>query len=360
MITIQEAIEHYLETVTNSRSERTARTYRNAMNAFCEALQATPANIHDQKALDPTKTPVSELSVDHITLFIRHLKNYSVATENLYLSAATGFYHFLAAEGASWDPPLSPNLPRLRDLIARRSRKQGRRRPKFPRYEIEKLIEYCNELATISVEDAGAKASTETARIAERKRARLRNLRDRAFILLLADTGLRVSEACSLRLGDVDFLEGRLDVLGKGDEEAEVRVSRRALEAIQDYLQARDLKRRGKSGRISGEKEKSLPLFVRHDRAAPDEASPIDASTAWDFVRQRAVEAVGEIAAAQIHPHSFRHYFVTVVLLATNNIEKARRLARHKNIATTQLYAEVDPELDEDYHRIFNEREKRD
>ncbi len=359
MITIQEAVERYLETVADARSERTARTYRNALNAFCEALQAGSGAARERKSLDPGSAPVSALGVDHITHFIRHLKNYSPATENLYLSAAAGFYHYLAAEGAGWEPPLSPNLPRLRDLIAKRSRKQGRRRPKFPRYEIEKLIEYCNELATISVEEAGAKAKSEAARMAERKRARLRNLRDRAFILLLADSGLRVSEACSLRLGDVDFLEGRLDVLGKGDEEAEVRVSRRALEAIQDYLRARELKGRGNSGRISGEKEKSLPLFVRHDRGAPDGASPIAASTAWDFVRQRAVEAVGETAAAQIHPHSFRHYFVTVVLLATNNIEKARRLARHKNIATTQLYAEIDPELDQDYHRIFNPNEER-
>jgi integrase/recombinase XerC len=110
--------------------------------------------------------------------------------------------------------------------------------------------------------------------------------------------------------------------------------------------------------RLAGEKEKSLPLFVRHDRrsgaetqpAAAGDRAPISASTAWDFVRLRAVEAVGAAAAAQIHPHSFRHYFVTVVLLATNNMEKARLLARHKNIATTQLYTEVD----RDYHEIFN------
>ncbi len=350
MPTISEAIQRYLAAVADSRSPRTERTYRTGMNAFCAALNSIPLDPkRKDSVLDPQKTDIAALDVDHIKVFIQSLKRYSAATERLYLTAAVGFYEYLAAENLS-----SPNLPRLRELIARRARTLGRRRPKFPRNEIEELINYAINLADRDVESAGAKAKTEAGRLAERRHARLRALRDRAFILLLADTGLRVSEACSLLLGDIDFLEGRLDVLGKGDDEAQVRISQRALGAIADYLEARQVKGSRSGGRLAGEKEKSLPLFVRHDRRAAGEQHPIAASTAWDFVRQRAVEAVGAAAAAQIHPHSFRHYFVTVVLLATNNLEKARALARHKNIATTQLYAEVDPELDRDYHEIFN------
>jgi site-specific recombinase XerD len=346
------------------------------MRAFLDSLAASGA--------DPQSWDISSLDEDAIKPFLQALKRYSAATESLYLAAARGFFEFLAAERLA-----APNLPRLNDLIRKRARKQGRRLPQFPRAEIEKLIAYSQQLATISVEDAGENAKSEAAKAAERKRARLRNLRDRAFILLLADTGLRVSEACSLLVGDIDFLEARLTVTGKGDEQAAVRVSQRVLSALNDYLAARGLKSDGKTadtpalktgaraGRRSGEKTKSLPVFVRHDRGAGSAAvqisptpgerhtperhmrkhavpAPIAASTAWDFVRARAVEAVGEEAAVQIHPHSFRHYFVTVVLLATDNMEKARRLARHKNIATTQRYAEIDPELDQDYHEIFN------
>lgn len=350
MPTISEAIQRYLATVADSRSPRTERTYRTGMNAFCAALSSIPLDPKKKETtLDPHTADIAALQVDHIKVFIQSLKRYSAATERLYLTAAAGFYEYLASEGLA-----SPNLPRLGELIARRSRTLGRRRPKFPRNEIDELINYALNLVDRDVEIAGAKAKTEAGRLAERRRARLRALRDRAFILLLADTGLRVSEACSLLLGDVDFLEARLDVMGKGDDEAQVRVSQRALGAIADYLEARQVKASRSGGRLAGEKEKSLPLFVRHDRRAADEQRPIAASTAWDFVRQRAIEAVGAAAAAQIHPHSFRHYFVTVVLLATNNMEKARALARHKNIATTQLYAEVDPELDRDYHDIFN------
>jgi site-specific recombinase XerC len=81
----------------------------------------------------------------------------------------------------------------------------------------------------------------------------------------------------------------------------------------------------------------------------------------WKMVRARALEAAGEDpqrqkAARQIHPQSFRHYNVTVVLLATNNLEKASKLARHKSIQVTRRYTKIEPELDQDYHQIFNQK----
>jgi len=272
--------------------------------------------------------------------------------QNLYLAAVKGFYRFLLAERLA-----SPHIPRIEQWIAERARKVPRRRPQFPREEIEQLIAYAESLPTLPVDSAGASLKSESSRRAAQQRARLRNMRDRALILLLADTGLRVSEACSLTLEDVNFFEGHLHVLGKGDKDDLVRVSQRALNALRDYLHERQAVglsspvHRGRplsAGRLT-------PLFVRHDRAAgKGSPTPLDPSTAWDIIRERATEVLGGEAAHRIHPHSFRHYFVTIVLLATNNIEKARRLARHRSITTTQLYAEVDPELDRDYHEIFN------
>jgi integrase/recombinase XerC len=338
MTTISEAVEKYLQNIARARSPRTARTYRNGLNAFKLTLL--------DSGLNPDTFDVANFDEGSITVFIENLGESSPATESLYLTAARNFYQFLAAERLA-----DPNLPRLQELIHHRGRKQAQRIPQFPRDEIEKLIEYAESLVEKSVTDIGIKAKSEDGEIDERNRARLRNLRDRAFILFLADTGLRVSEACSLTLGDVDFLEGRLTIIGKGNKQAVVRISERALAALKDYLTAR----KGTGVNISGRKSKSLPLFVRHDRGTGDGLNRIAASTAWDLVKARAREAVGE-AAEQIHPHSFRHYFVTVILLATNNLEKARRLARHSSTTITQRYAQVDPELDEDYHNIFNQK----
>ena len=231
MISVSEAIEQYLATVTRRSSDwaqkknATARSYRNGLNTFRQALK--------DAQIDPDTTNVSTIREDWIDHLIDALNDKSPATENLYLSAASNFYHYLAAHELA-----EINLPRLKELINQRSRKLGRRIPQFPRDEIERLIEYAQNLATKSVEDAGTTAKTEKGRTEERLRERLRNLRDRAFILFLADTGLQVSEACSLTLGDVNFLEGRLTVIGKGGDQAAVRISERALKAIKEYLAA--------------------------------------------------------------------------------------------------------------------------
>ena len=54
------------------------------------------------------------------------------------------------------------------------------------------------------------------------------------------------------------------------------------------------------------------------------------------IIRRRVQQALGEEMIGQITPHSFRHYFVTIVLHATGgNIRVAQELARHSSIATT-------------------------
>jgi integrase/recombinase XerC len=348
MTTIQEAIHDYLDMISHSRSPRTVKTYRTGLEAFADALR--------KASLDPERTAVSSLNEEAIKLLIKALRGKADSTQSLYLTAATTFYKYLVAENLS-----AVNLMKIEQHIHNRVRTHGRRLPKFPKEAIIELIAYAQGLKDQSVEEAGHKAKTEKGKQYALQQARLRNLRDRAFILFLADTGLRVSEACRLTLGDVDFYESRLTVLGKGDHEDPVRVSERALGALRDYLQAREAHapapRRPKGGGVRSE---MLPLFLRHDRGAGDRLDGLDPSMGWKLIKARALEAAGDdpnkqAAAQQIHPHSFRHYFVTVVLLATNNIEKARKMARHKSIEVTKRYAEIEPELDEDYHKIFNQ-----
>jgi integrase len=182
--------------------------------------------------------------------------------------------------------------------------------------------------------------------------ARLRNLRDRAFLLTLADTGLRVHEACSLRRGDLDWDEARAIIIGKGNKQAVVRFSLRALRALRSYLEARAALDGG-----AGRPLASLPLFARHDRGAGDHVKPISTATGRNIVSFRVKQALGPEAVGTITPHSFRHYFVTTVLRGTGgNLKMAQELARHTNIAVTQRYAHLsDDELDRGYHEVFEE-----
>ncbi len=320
--TVQDAILAYLDSVRLARSANTARTYRNALRSFSASLASHGIDPHDNAA--------SAAKEDWIIPFIGDLKPFAPATERLYLTAVAGWYEYLAAEGMA---PI--NLPRLRLLIRRRARRPGQRLPQFPRHAIESILAYATYLTARPVRD---------------KAERLRNLRDRAFLLTLADTGLRVHEACALRRGDVDWGEAKAVIVGKGDREAVVRFSSRSLSAIKDYLAARS-----ELDGACGKPLASLPLFARHDRGAGRRVLPISTTTGRTIVHQRARQAIGKESEGNITPHSFRHYFVTTVLRGSGgNLKLAQELARHRNIAVTQRYAHLsDDELDRGYHEIF-------
>lgn len=324
--TLGDCVNQYLEMIRMARSENTFRTYKNGLQAF----QTTLA----KNDIDPSKANIQDLTEEAITWFATDLKSYAPATEQLYLTAATGFYKFLVAENLR-----QVNLPRLQMLVGLRARRSGRRLPQFPRDAIESLLEYAQTLPSKSTDDP---------------REGLRNLRDQAFLLTLADTGLRVHEACKLRRGEIDWNEGKALLIGKGDSEAIVRFSQRVMLALRVYLNAR-AEFDGGSGRPLG----TLPLFARHDKGAGKKIKPISTATGRNIVNQRVLEHLGPGAAGTITPHSFRHYFVTTVLVASGgNLKLAQELARHQNITVTQRYAHLsNDELDQGYHEIFEKND---
>jgi integrase/recombinase XerC len=323
-LSISQAITTYIQSISDARSANTARTYGTAMNAFTAFLNSEGP---------PTEqTSISELSEDVVAQFAAELKALSPATEQLYLTTLAGFFEFLVAERLA-----DINLARVRLLIRKRARKPGIRLPQFPQQYIADTITYAINLALYPGKD---------------ERERLISLRDRAFILSLADTGLRVHEACNLRRGDLDWNERKAIVKGKGNREAVVRFTQRSLDALKGYLAVR-AKLDGGSGRQLA----SLPLFARHDKGAGKNIKPITPTTGRNIIDQRVTEAIGPEAGKNITPHSFRHYFVTTVLIGSGgNLKLAQSLARHQNIAVTQRYAHLsDSDLDKGYMEIFEQ-----
>jgi site-specific recombinase XerD len=319
MTTIQQAIQSYLETVETARSHNTWLAYQNAMNAFAAALV--------RHEINPVTADVASIPEESIAWLTSDLRYHAPSTEQLYVVAASGFFEYLSAENLA-----SPNLSRIRLLIRQRSRKPGQRLPQFPRDDIELVINY-----------------TITAQAGSNEEQQLIYLRDKAFILTLADTGLRVHEACNLCRGDVDWNEGKSMVIGKGNKQAVVRFSSRCLSALRDYLS-----RRAKIDGATGKQLATLPLFARHDPGAGKKIKPITPTTGRNIINQRVLEALGEEKKGTITPHSFRHYFVTTVLRGSGNLKLAQELARHKSIAVTQRYAHLsDNELDKGYWDIF-------
>ena len=319
--TITQAVEIYLESVRLSRSHNTGRTYTNAMNVLMAVLK--------ENGLDPQVSPVFQLTENAVSWMAIALKDFSPSSEQLYLAATTGFFKFLAAERLS-----DINLPRLDLLRLQRSRRPGQRLPQFPREDIERVLDF---------------VINSTNQLSDNSTVRLRAMRNRAFVLTLADTGLRVHEACNLRRGDIDWNEGRAVIIGKGDKQAIVRFSTRSLSSLRDYLSTR-----AALDGVAGRPLPSLPLFARHDKGAGKKVKPITTTTGRNIVSELVHQALGVDAEGRITPHSFRHYFVTTVLRASGNLKLAQELARHASIQVTQRYAHLsDDELDKGYHDIF-------
>lgn len=321
-LTIQQAINQYIDSVALARSENTALTYRKSLASFADALKS--------EGVDPEKERLGALSEDAVAWFATDQKALSPATERLRLTAVAGFYEFLAAEKLA-----EPNLPRVRLLIRQRGRRPGPRLPQFPREAIEQMIDFAQKLASAAIEN---------------EIDALRNLRDRAFIITLADSGLRVHEACGLRRADIDWNEGRAVIIGKGNRQAVVRFSKRAIKVLKDYLNARAAMD-GASGKQLG----ALPIFARHDKGSGKKIKPMTPTTGRNIITHRVRQALGDQAAGSITPHSFRHYFVTTVLRGSGgNLKLAQELARHRNIQVTQRYAHLsDDELDQGYYEVF-------
>src|SRR5262245_53879567 len=172
--TIASAIKDFLDVVRLARSQNTALTYGKALKEFQKVLA--------KAKIDPETSPADVLTEDLVSKFAMHLKSFSPATEQLYVRALARFFRYLAAERLA-----QINLPRMAILIEHRTRKPGIRLPQFPTNDIEHVLDFVADVTSLA---------------AESETERLRAMRDRAFLITLADTGLRVHEACNLRRGD--------------------------------------------------------------------------------------------------------------------------------------------------------------
>ena len=202
---------------------------------------------------------------------------------------------------------------------------------RFNRENVEKVIVYCESLSE-HTSPSPLKS--------------LEALRDRAFVLTLVDTGLRISEACSLKCGDIDWNEQRA-ILSQDDNEAVVRFSNRSIRALNQYLDARK-----HVDRISQVPQTSQPLFARHDIRASKKIRPITPGGMWKAIKDRITEA--GVDRQKVRIHDFRHYFVTMTYLSLRDLKLSQELARHKTISTTNRYAHFGNEVDDAYEKIFN------
>ncbi|MGE7667166.1 site-specific tyrosine recombinase/integron integrase [Ureibacillus composti] len=144
-------------------------------------------------------------------------------------------------------------------------------------------------------------------------------LRERVIVEFLLSSGSRVGEIHTLNRADVDLENRTALVRGKGKKIREVHFSEKCALLLERYME-------------STEDEDHLALFIS------------ERGTRLSIRRiQEIVEHIGEMAGIEssLHPHRFRHTFATELLSKGADISFIADELGHKNLQTTQIYANL-------------------
>ncbi|MFZ1155502.1 MAG: site-specific tyrosine recombinase XerD, partial [Solirubrobacteraceae bacterium] len=152
-------------------------------------------------------------------------------------------------------------------------------------------------------------------------------LRDRALLEVMYACGLRVSEAIGLEVSDVDVEVGMLRASGKGSKERIVPVGRRAVQALDLYLQR-------SRPRLVGVRVETH-LFVNH------RGSALTRQGLYKIIQSHARTAG---LAQRMTPHTLRHTFATHLLAGGCDLRSLQEMLGHADLATTQIYTHLSAE----------------
>ena len=141
--------------------------------------------------------------------------------------------------------------------------------------------------------------------------------RDYAIVMLLAYTGLRISECLSIKFNDIDWRNKELTVTGKGNKQRIVYLSDKVCDILNDYIQNNRTKEN------YGDNINSEYIFI--------------SSRSQKLTTQR-INQIFDEYNNKIHPHSLRHWFCTHALESNMNLHEIANQAGHTNIQTTMRY----------------------
>jgi integrase/recombinase XerD len=163
--------------------------------------------------------------------------------------------------------------------------------------------------------------------------------RDRAMLELLYATGLRVSELINIKQSQINFNEGVLRIVGKGDRERLIPVGEESQRWIQDF--------------IDGPRMEIL-LERQTDYLFPTRRGDRMTRQAFWHIIKRYAEKAG--VRKKLSPHSLRHAFATHLLNRGADLRVVQLLLGHSDLSTTQIYTHVARERLKDLHSEHHPR----
>jgi integrase/recombinase XerD len=157
--------------------------------------------------------------------------------------------------------------------------------------------------------------------------------RDRAMLELLYATGLRVSELINLKQSQINFNQGVLRIVGKGDRERLIPLGDESQRWLKDFID-------GPRMEILLERQTDYLFPTRRGDRMTRQAF-------WHIIKRYAQKAG---VRKKMSPHSLRHAFATHLLNRGADLRVVQLLLGHSDLSTTQIYTHVARERLKDLH----------
>lgn len=159
--------------------------------------------------------------------------------------------------------------------------------------------------------------------------------RDAALFELIYSCGLRISEACDLKIYNVHFKERIILVHGKGDKERIVPFGDQAAEKLKKYIE------QVRPGLVRGRNVSEV--FVNY------KGDPISRKGVWKRFQELEVSS-----GVEAKVHTLRHSFATHLLAGGADLRSVQELLGHSDLSTTTIYTHVtDNQLENAHDKYF-------
>lgn len=287
---------HYLP-VQKGLSVNTIHAYRDAVKLLlCYAA-------------DSLRISVDELTVESITQslilgFLDHLeqtRGCTKRTRNARLAAIRSLFAFIARE----EPVLVGQCQAIRSIPLKRAE--------------HKTIDY--------LEEGEIQALLDTVDINSRT-----GIRDRALLMVLYNTGARVSEIVSLDIADLRLTDSaQVKLHGKGNKERTCPLWPETVQAIEVYLKKR------------APNEQSIQQVFLNANGDPITRFGIRHVTRK--YGEQAKTKQPSLYTKSVNPHNLRHTTAMHLLRAGNDINMVSYWLGHADLNTTHIYIEIDMEM---------------
>lgn len=288
-----------LEAFFTERLQHQRNASPNTVAAYRDTFRLLLAFAQEQLKKPPSALLLTDLDATFVAAFLQHLEKQrgnTARTRNARLAALHSFFRYVALQ----EPAHSATCQRVLAIPTK----------KYERKLVTSLTR-AEEEALLAAPDRGTWLGR----------------RDHAIILLLLQTGLRVSELRELRCEDVVLTAGaHVRCRGKGRKERCTPLTRETVSVIKAWL-------------IEREALPSEPTFPsrRGTTLSRDAVERLVSKCA-----EIATKTCSSLGSKRLSPHVLRHTTAVSLLRAGNDRSIIALWLGHESIETTQMYLDAD------------------